>query len=44
MKKHAVLLLLGYFSLACSYPNYPNYVGGPADQVSSYVSIDRKKN
>ncbi|HLP17737.1 MAG TPA: tannase/feruloyl esterase family alpha/beta hydrolase, partial [Bacteroidota bacterium] len=24
--------------LLCSYPNYSRYVGGPADQVSSYVS------
>jgi hypothetical protein len=24
--------------LLCSYPNYPQYVGGPADRVSSYVS------
>ncbi|MBN2481333.1 MAG: tannase/feruloyl esterase family alpha/beta hydrolase, partial [Bacteroidales bacterium] len=24
--------------LLCSYPNYPRYVGGPADLVSSYVS------
>jgi hypothetical protein len=24
--------------LLCSYPNYPGYVGGPAEQVSSYVS------
>jgi hypothetical protein len=24
--------------LLCSYPNYPKYVGGPADQVSSYTS------
>jgi hypothetical protein len=24
--------------LLCSYPNYPKYVGGPAEQVSSYVS------
>ena len=24
--------------LLCSYPNYPKYVGGPADQVSSFVS------
>jgi feruloyl esterase len=27
--------------LLCSYPNYPKYVSGPADQVSSYVSADR---
>ncbi|MDD2304485.1 MAG: tannase/feruloyl esterase family alpha/beta hydrolase [Prolixibacteraceae bacterium] len=24
--------------LLCSYPNYPKYVSGPTDQVSSYVS------
>jgi feruloyl esterase len=24
--------------LLCSYPNYPRYVSGPVDQVSSYVS------
>jgi hypothetical protein len=24
--------------LLCSYPNYPKYVSGPVDQVSSYVS------
>jgi feruloyl esterase len=24
--------------LLCSYPNFPKYVGGPADQVSSFVS------
>ncbi|HCY42902.1 MAG TPA: tannase/feruloyl esterase family alpha/beta hydrolase [Prolixibacteraceae bacterium] len=24
--------------LLCSYPNYPKYVGGPSDQVSSFVS------
>jgi hypothetical protein len=22
----------------CSYPNFPKYIGGPQDQVSSYVS------
>jgi feruloyl esterase len=27
--------------LLCSYPNYPKYVSGPADQVSSYVSADK---
>lgn len=27
--------------LLCSYPNYSKYVGGPADQVSSYISVDR---
>jgi feruloyl esterase len=25
--------------LLCSYPNYPRYVSGPLDQVSSYVSV-----
>ena len=24
--------------LLCSYPNYPRYIGGPTDQVSSYMS------
>ena len=24
--------------LLCSYPNYPKYVSGPTDQVSSFVS------
>jgi feruloyl esterase len=24
--------------LLCSYPNYSKYVGGPVDQVSSYIS------
>jgi hypothetical protein len=24
--------------LLCSYPNYPGYVNGPVDKVSSYVS------
>jgi pimeloyl-ACP methyl ester carboxylesterase len=24
--------------ILCSYPNYPRYIGGPRDQVSSYVS------
>ena len=24
--------------LLCSYPNYPRYVGGPAEEVSSYIS------
>lgn len=24
--------------LLCSYPNYPKYVSGPADQASSYIS------
>ena len=28
--------LKGY--LLCSYPNYPRYVSGPADQASSYIS------
>lgn len=27
--------------LLCSYPNYLKYVGGPANQVSSYISADR---
>jgi hypothetical protein len=27
--------------LLCSYPFYSKYVGGPTDQVSSYVSADR---
>ncbi|NLU37462.1 MAG: tannase/feruloyl esterase family alpha/beta hydrolase [Bacteroidales bacterium] len=27
--------------LLCSYPNYPKYVNGPADQASSYISADR---
>jgi len=27
--------------LLCSYPNYPKYVSGPTDQVSSYTSVDR---
>jgi feruloyl esterase len=27
--------------LLCSYPNYPKYVSGPADQASSYVSADK---
>jgi len=26
--------------LLCSYPDYPKYVGGPADEVSSYVSAN----
>lgn len=30
--------LTGEGYLMCSYPNYAKYVGGPADQVSSYVS------
>ena len=24
--------------ILCSYPNYPKYIGGPQDQVSSYIS------
>jgi feruloyl esterase len=24
--------------ILCSYPNYPRYIGGPQDQVSSYIS------
>jgi feruloyl esterase len=27
--------------LLCSYPNYPKYIGGPQDQVSSYVSSSK---
>jgi len=27
--------------LLCSYPNYSEYVSGPADQVSSYVSAEK---
>jgi feruloyl esterase len=27
--------------LLCSYPNYPKYVKGPANQISSYISADR---
>jgi len=27
--------------LMCSYPNYPKYVSGPADQVSSYISAEK---
>jgi feruloyl esterase len=27
--------------LLCSYPNYPKYVSGPTDQVSSYVSAEK---
>jgi len=27
--------------LLCSYPNYPKYVSGPADQASSYVSAEK---
>jgi hypothetical protein len=27
--------------LLCSYPNYPKYVSGPADQVTSYKSAER---
>ena len=27
--------------LMCSYPNYPKYVSGPTDQVSSYVSAEK---
>jgi feruloyl esterase len=29
---------IGAGYLLCSYPNYPKYVSGPVDQVSSYVS------
>ena len=27
--------------ILCSYPNYPRYVGGPPDQVSSYISSSK---
>src|SRR5664280_830842 len=27
--------------LLCSYPNYPRYIGGPRDQVSSYISSSK---
>ena len=27
--------------LLCSYPNYPKYIGGPQDQVSSYISSSK---
>ena len=27
--------------LLCSYPNFSKYISGPADQVSSYVSVDK---
>jgi feruloyl esterase len=27
--------------LLCSYPNYPRYIGGPQDQVSSYISSSK---
>jgi pimeloyl-ACP methyl ester carboxylesterase len=27
--------------ILCSYPNYPKYVGGPHDQLSSYVSSNK---
>ncbi len=27
--------------ILCSYPNYPKYVGGPQDQVSSYISSSK---
>jgi len=30
---------VGY--LLCSYPNYPKYVSGPADQAASYVSAGK---
>lgn len=26
--------------LLCSYPNYAKYVGGPSNQVSSYISVE----
>ena len=27
--------------ILCSYPNYPRYIGGPQDQVSSYISSSK---
>jgi pimeloyl-ACP methyl ester carboxylesterase len=27
--------------ILCTYPNYPRYIGGPQDQVSSYLSSKR---
>lgn len=27
--------------LLCSYPNYPKFVSGPTDQVTSYISADK---
>ena len=30
---------VGY--LLCSYPNYPKYMSGPADQAASYVSAGK---
>jgi feruloyl esterase len=27
--------------ILCSYPNYPRYLGGPQDQVSSYISSSK---
>jgi len=27
--------------ILCSYPNFPKYIGGPQDQVSSYVSSSK---
>ena len=27
--------------ILCSYPNYPKYVGGAPDQVSSYISSSK---
>jgi hypothetical protein len=27
--------------LLCSYPNYPKYVSGPTDQVTSYISAEK---
>lgn len=29
--------------LLCSYPDYPRYIGGPADMVSSYISAEPGK-
>ena len=30
--------------LLCSYPNYPGYIGGPADMASSYLSTKSAKS
>jgi feruloyl esterase len=27
--------------ILCSYPNYPKYIGGPQDQVNSYISSSK---
>jgi feruloyl esterase len=29
--------------LLCSYPNYPRYIGGPADMAASYISAEPGK-